>query len=59
MTDFTITQVDFDRLLDQNDEEQAVRLFCFEQLLYRWADRLSCEYQGGLWLGMKLSNGGF
>ncbi|MEH8984504.1 antirestriction protein, partial [Klebsiella pneumoniae] len=31
MTDFTITQVDFDRLLDQNDEEQAVRLFCFEQ----------------------------
>ncbi|EPG9941097.1 antirestriction protein, partial [Klebsiella pneumoniae] len=24
MTDFTITQVDFDRLLDQNDEEQAV-----------------------------------
>ncbi len=28
MTDFTITQVDFDRLLDQNDEEQAVRLFC-------------------------------
>ena len=59
MTDFTITQVDFDRLLDQNDEEQAVRLFCFEQLLYRWADRLSCEYQGGLWLGMTLSNGGF
>ncbi|MFL3317285.1 antirestriction protein [Klebsiella michiganensis] len=59
MTDFTITQVDFDRLLDQNDEEQTVRLFCFEQLLYRWADRLSCEYQGGLWLGMTLSNGGF
>lgn len=23
MTDFTITQVDFDRLLDQNDEEQG------------------------------------
>ena len=46
MTDFTITQVDFDRLLDQNDEEQAVRLFCFEQLLYRWADRLKLRVSG-------------
>lgn len=38
----------------------GTRLFIFgERLVYAWLDRLSVDYNGGMWDFFELSNGGF